>query len=53
VDPGHIHDIRNDADEPAVSIPAYSPRLEQMTCYRVVDGTPVVDRTMRTDQPEL
>jgi mannose-6-phosphate isomerase-like protein (cupin superfamily) len=53
VDPGHIHDIRNDGDEPAVSIHGYSPRLEQMTFYRVVDGTPVVDRTVRTDQPEL
>lgn len=53
VDPGHIHDIRNDGDEPAVSIHAYSPRLEEMTFYRVVDGVPVADYTVRTDQPEL
>ena len=53
VDPGHIHDVRNDGDEPAVSIHAYSPRLEEMTFYRVVDGVPVADRTVRTDQPEL
>ena len=44
---------RNDGDEPAVSIHAYSPRLEEMTFYRVVDGVPVADYTVRTDQPEL
>ena len=53
VDPGHIHDVRNDGDESAVSIHAYSPRLEEMTFYRVVGGVPVPDRTVRTDQPEL
>jgi quercetin dioxygenase-like cupin family protein len=30
----HIHDVRNTSQEPAVSLHAYSPRLETMTRYR-------------------
>ena len=53
VDPGDIHDVANSENDPAVSIHAYSPRLEQMTFYRVEHGVPVVDHVVRTDQPEL
>ena len=53
VAPGEIHDVANTDLLPAVSVHAYSPRLEQMTFYRVVDGVPVVDHVVRTDQPEL
>ena len=31
---GHIHDVRNTSAEPALSLHAYSPRLETMTRYR-------------------
>ncbi|WP_052336597.1 cysteine dioxygenase [Nocardioides alkalitolerans] len=30
---GYIHDVRNETDEPAVSLHAYSPRLTTMTRY--------------------
>src|SRR3954454_5202717 len=33
-DAGHIHDVRNDGATPALSLHAYSPRLEIMTRYR-------------------
>ncbi|WP_164860646.1 cysteine dioxygenase family protein [Rhodococcus sp. X156] len=50
---GVIHDVRNERDEPAVSIHAYSPRLTEMTFYRLEDGLPVADRTVLTDEPEV
>lgn len=31
---GHVHDVRNASAEPALSLHAYSPRLETMTRYR-------------------
>lgn len=34
----HIHDVRNDADVPALSLHAYSPRLDTMTRYALRDG---------------
>jgi Cysteine dioxygenase type I len=36
VEPGVVHDVRNDLLKPAVSIHAYFPRLERMTFYDVV-----------------
>lgn len=30
---GHVHDVRNTGDEPALSLHAYSPRLVTMTRY--------------------
>ncbi|MGZ4552852.1 MAG: cysteine dioxygenase [Mycobacteriaceae bacterium] len=53
VAPGAIHDVRNEFDEPAVSIHAYSPRLTAMTFYRLDHGTPVVDHSVLTDEPEI
>lgn len=35
---GHIHDVRNDDDRPALSLHAYSPRLTTMTRYAVKAG---------------
>lgn len=35
---GHIHDVRNEGDETALSLHAYSPRLETMTRYSLRDG---------------
>lgn len=34
----HLHDVRNDSEETALSVHAYSPRLDQMTHYDLVDG---------------
>ena len=34
----HLHDVVNDGEGPALSIHAYSPRLDQMTHYDVADG---------------
>jgi len=36
--PGHLHDVRNLGERPAVSVHAYSPRLTSMTRYDVADG---------------
>ncbi|KGN41357.1 cysteine dioxygenase [Knoellia aerolata] len=38
----HLHDVRNDSEEAALSVHAYSPRLDQMTHYDVVDGALVL-----------
>ena len=35
---GHVHDVRNDSDRPALSLHAYSPRLTTMTRYKVSSG---------------
>ena len=32
--PGHVHDVRNVSGRPALSLHAYTPRLETMTRYR-------------------
>ena len=34
----HLHDVRNDTEEIALSVHAYSPRLDQMTHYDFVGG---------------
>jgi len=49
---GVVHDVENRDAEPAVSIPAYAPRLSRMTYYRW-DSTglePV--KTLTTNEPE-
>lgn len=33
---GHVHDVRNEGDGPALSLHAYSPRLSTMTHYKLV-----------------
>lgn len=35
--PNHLHDVVNNGTEPALSVHAYSPRLDQMTHYDLVD----------------
>ena len=35
---GHVHDVRNERREPALSLHAYTPRLAAMTHYQVGDG---------------
>jgi len=35
---GHIHNVSNDGNEPALSLHAYAPRLTTMTRYDVVDS---------------
>jgi mannose-6-phosphate isomerase-like protein (cupin superfamily) len=34
----HVHDVRNESDQPALSLHAYSPRLRTMTRYEVSSG---------------
>jgi len=54
VEPGIVHDVRNDLLKPAVSIHAYGPRLETMNFYQVDgDGALTPTRTVRTAEPEL
>ncbi|MBD8058399.1 cysteine dioxygenase [Cellulomonas sp. JH27-2] len=52
VDVGQIHDVVNVGHEPAVSIHAYSPPLEQMTYYRRGEHGLVPSRTVETTEPE-
>lgn len=35
---GHVHEVRNESDRPALSLHAYSPRLTTMTRYEVSSG---------------
>jgi hypothetical protein len=51
---GHVHDVRNDiAEEPAVSVHAYSPPLTAMSYYRIEPGgLPRRTRTELTRVPE-
>lgn len=49
---GQIHDVRNELAEPAVSIHAYSPRLEVMSYYSWRNGAPQFERTVIGDEPE-
>lgn len=54
VEPGIVHDVRNDGSRPAVSIHAYAPQLQQMNFYDVDDGGSLVQsRTVWTSEPEL
>lgn len=48
----YIHDVRNLAQRPAVSVHAYSPPLTSMTYYDVADGDLVAAATVLTDRPE-
>lgn len=50
--PGELHDVRNDDDEPAVSIHAYAPRLARMTYYDFADGVARPVREVLSDEPE-
>ena len=43
----HIHDVRNDSAEHALSLHAYAPALSTMTRYRRVDGRLVVTEVER------
>lgn len=52
VQPGQVHDVRNELAAPAVSIHAYSPALTEMTYWSWADGRITPARTVRTDQPE-
>ena len=45
--PDHIHRVRNDALEPAISLHVYAPRLRTMTRYDLLDGQL---RTLGTDR---
>jgi hypothetical protein len=52
VEPGQVHDVRNELAAPAVSIHAYSPELTEMTYYSWADGRITPERTVLTDEPE-
>ncbi len=52
IEPGQVHDVRNELVEPAVSIHAYSPRLTEMTYYAWRDGAAAPVRTVVSDEPE-
>lgn len=46
----HLHDVVNDGDVTALSVHAYSPRLDQMTHYDLVDGQLVVTGVEQRDE---
>ncbi|MGH3455426.1 MAG: cysteine dioxygenase [Nocardioidaceae bacterium] len=48
----YVHDVRNLADAPAVSVHAYSPPLARMRFYDVRDGRLAVVGALETDDPE-
>lgn len=50
--PRYVHDVRNLAALPAVSVHAYSPPLTSMTFYDLGTAGPIAVRTLRTDDPE-
>lgn len=50
--PAYVHDVRNDRDEVAVSVHAYSPPLSQMHYYDIEDGELRRMATSWTDDPE-
>lgn len=52
VAPGVVHDVRNVASLPAVSIHAYSPPLTSMTYYRQRAGALVPTHTVTGREPE-
>jgi hypothetical protein len=49
----YIHDVRNLAQRPAISVHAYSPPLTSMTFYDVADGDLITAETVPTDRPEI
>jgi mannose-6-phosphate isomerase-like protein (cupin superfamily) len=52
IEPGEVHDVRNELAEPAVSIHAYSPTLTEMTYYAWAEGRITPVRTVLGDEPE-
>ncbi|GAB3679792.1 cysteine dioxygenase [Angustibacter aerolatus] len=52
VEPGVVHDVRNDLTAPAVSIHAYAPKLSRMTYYDLVDGRLAPAHEVLGDEPE-
>ena len=50
--PAYVHDVRNDRDDVALSVHAYSPPLSQMHYYDVEDGELYRLATSWTDDPE-
>jgi predicted metal-dependent enzyme (double-stranded beta helix superfamily) len=49
---GHVHDVSNHAEQPAVSVHAYSPPLTAMSYYRLEpDGLPRRTGTVLTAAP--
>jgi hypothetical protein len=50
--PRYVHDVRNLADTPAVSVHAYSPPLTTMTYYDLADGRLEPILSLATDDPE-
>ena len=48
----YVHDVRNLADEPAVSVHAYSAPLTSMTYYDLADGELSPIATLATEDPE-
>ena len=50
--PHYVHDVRNLATTPAVSVHAYSPPLTSMTFYDLADGKLETLASLATDDPE-
>lgn len=50
---GAVHDVANRGTEPAISIHAYTPRLERMSFWEVAPGGLTRLSTVLTDQPEV
>ena len=50
--PAYVHDVRNDRDQIAVSVHAYSPPLTRMNYYDIEDGEMRRLATSWTDDPE-
>lgn len=46
----HLHDVVNEGDVTALSVHAYSPRLDQMTHYDLIDGRLVVTGVEQREQ---
>jgi predicted metal-dependent enzyme (double-stranded beta helix superfamily) len=46
---GHVHDVTNVSDRPALSLHVYSPALTSMTFYEVAGGELVVRQVAWTD----
>jgi hypothetical protein len=51
--PGAVHDMGHTGDVPAVSLHAYSPRLDRMTFYEAGPYGLRATRTVLTAEPEL
>ncbi len=51
--PGHIHDVVNGGERPALSIHVYSPRLHSMTFYENRPGRGLMPVRTETSSPDL